>query len=99
MQSVSETVRDLMLAGFQQEVTMSDEVWWVRRSKSWIEFYRSKSDAVSQVVSPETGGCGGMFDSIHLLAWREMKGPQIKDGEIIPIRPLRVERVEVKNDR
>lgn len=32
-----------------------------------------------------------MFDSIHLLAWREMKGPQIKDGDIIAIRPLRIE--------
>lgn len=67
---------------------MSDEVWWARR-------INGLGVQVSKLKSfPWTGTT--VFD---VLQWSDMEGPLIDDGEIIPIRPLRIERVEVKNDR
>lgn len=47
---------------------MLEGVWWVRKSKNWIEFYRSKSDDIHQVVSPNSGGveeCLTRFTCLH----------------------------------
>lgn len=67
---------------------MSDEVWWAMRCSDQVFFYASQKEA-------ET--LGRYFWCCHLRQWGLFGGPLLADDEIIPIRPLRIERVEVKN--
>lgn len=68
---------------------MSDEVWWARRDKSYVDLYGSNETAESRSYPRRT---------VRYFDWtQQFDGPEMETDEIIPIRPLRVERVEVKN--
>ena len=65
---------------------MSEEVWWAKQYSAFVDMYRSRKDA-------ERGGYP--VRSVSLYDWeRQFDGPIMKPGEIIAIRPLRIEVVK-----
>lgn len=67
---------------------MSDEVWWARRDKSYVDLYGSKESAEVRSYPKRT---------VKYFDWtQQLDGPEMETDQIIPIRPLRIERVEVR---
>jgi hypothetical protein len=82
---------------------MSDEVWWASRDDdtNMVEFRDRKPVKVSLIDSGGYwmgAGCG-VFLSMTLNDFEKISSVNLAAGECIPIRPLRIERVEVKDDR
>lgn len=80
---------------------MSNEVWWLARGSGDIGTKIYIGDKPEIIVDPYNSE-----KTIAVPAYRshyvgilsnEFAGDFIKDGETIPVRPLRIERVEVQN--
>lgn len=70
----------------------SDEIWWARRRMHCVDIYATKESARSGRAS------GSIFTDVSIDTWTRMGGPDMRKGEIIPIRPLRIEKVKVMKD-
>lgn len=88
---------------------MTDEVWWVCRDSRSQGPYGDADDGFVCVVSiykhkPEFTRIkgewfsvgSGFLDTMHVDKFRLYSGIDVKPGEIIAIRPLRIEIVEGK---
>lgn len=89
---------------------MSDEVWWVCRDNRSqgpscdsedgfvcvVSIYRHKPEFV-RIEGEWFSIGGGLLDTMHVEKFRLYSGVNIKPGEIIAIRPLRIEIEEVHN--
>jgi hypothetical protein len=71
---------------------MSDEVWWILRG---VAYYQYSDRAVAE--AERDGGMMFNYDRVFSTdEWAALGGEELTKGSIIPIRPLRIERVEVK---
>lgn len=68
-----------------------EEIWWARRQRHCVDIYATKESARAGRAS------GSICTDVTLATWTRMGGSDMRKGEIIPIRPLRIERVEVQN--
>ena len=78
---------------------MSDEVWWLSRDdiSSTVEIRGNRPVMIETEGGRYAMGNGfGMYHGMVAEEFRRMFGFVPEVGEIIPIRPLRIERVEVK---
>jgi len=78
---------------------MSDEVWWLSRDEnSSIVEIRDNRPVMIETEGGRfaTDSSPGMFVGMVTEEFQRMFGFVPEVGEIIPIRPLRIERVEVK---
>jgi len=78
---------------------MSDEVWWLSRddNSSTVEIRDNRPVMIETEGGRYAMGNGfGMYDGMVAEEFRRMFGFVPEVGEIIPIRPLRIERVEVR---
>lgn len=68
---------------------MSDEVWWVRRVPGTQTYY-----AFETKEAAENDDMKKFIRGFYLDEWGKFSGPNVKSGDIIPIRPLRIEVVK-----
>lgn len=62
-----------------------DEVWWARRDQSYVDLYGDKMAAEIRSYPRRT---------VRYFDWmQQFDGPEMETGDIIPIRPLRIEVV------
>lgn len=72
---------------------MSDEVWWIRKGK--YAYYQYYDRAVAEA---ERDGVSFNYDRVFSdEEWASLGGEELAKSEIIAIRPLRIERVEVSD--
>lgn len=88
---------------------MTDEVWWVSRDNRSqgpsgdaedgfvcsVSIYKHKPEFI-RIKGEWFSVGGGFLDTMHVDKFKLYSGIDVQPGEIIAIRPLRIERVEEK---